>query len=457
MNKNLRRGLVLGALTFAAVMGLNLGAAPAQVARAQGPDRENAVVAWDTDGNNVSKKAFLGTTNNKPFVLKTNSAERMRVTQDGKVGIGTTNPLSKLHVVSGSADGSPPRLQSDGTTGFGAGWDFYHGATGKGYVGVPDSAASIGPGELLVFGGPGTKTSLWAGGNRSVTLNTNGRVGIQTTNPGATLDVGSGRLRLSDPTGLGDIEFTEAVDVIAFTTNANPTPTDAAFRVDTGTGLTNVFTVRNDGVTQIGALDGTSTTQACLQANLTFAACSSAAEYVPTIDGGKGYPQTAELVSIAPAVKNPYGDAHGPFTVQKTTTACDSNLLGYMVKPESGANGVKLNDHYMPLAIFGYFPAKVTTENGAIKRGDPITSSSKAGYGMKATGACKVIGYALEDATTDGTIQVFANLGDNSAAQVQELQQENAALKQMLMKFEARLAVLEHTATPNTAVAAVVR
>lgn len=131
-----------------------------------------------------------------------------------------------------------------------------------------------------------------------------------------------------------------------------------------------------------------------MTANLTFAACGSAAEYVPTIDGGKGYPQTAELVSM---------------------------------------------------------------ESGAIKRGDPITSSSKAGYGMKARGACKVIGYALEDANTEGTIQVFADLGDNSAAQVAKLQQENDALKQQVMTFEARLAALELTATPHTAVAAMVR
>src|SRR5262249_29209937 len=49
--------------------------------------------------------------------------------------------------------------------------------------------------------------------------------------------------------------------------------------------------------------------------------CASAAEYVPTVDVGNGYPNTADLVSIAPAVENPYGDTHGPFVVQKSTTA----------------------------------------------------------------------------------------------------------------------------------------
>src|SRR5580765_3407059 len=56
----------------------------------------------------------------------------------GNVGIGTDSPISKLQVVSSAGDLLPPRLQSSGTTGFSAGWDFYQGAVGKAYVGVPD-------------------------------------------------------------------------------------------------------------------------------------------------------------------------------------------------------------------------------------------------------------------------------------------------------------------------------
>jgi hypothetical protein len=105
-----------------------------------------------------------------------------------------------------------------------------------------------------------------------------------------------------------------------------------------------------------------------------------------------------------------------------------------------------VNDHYLPLAIYGYFPAKVTLENGAIKRGDPLTSSSKPGYGMKATSACKIIGYALEDADKEGTIQVFADFGESAApevtalrTQVQELQDQNAALDARLDAIEKKL------------------
>ena len=175
-----------------------------------------------------------------------------------------------------------------------------------------------------------------------------------------------------------------------------------------------LFRVEQDGSVVFRTLFGSSTTHVCYDAGF-LAACSSAAEYVPTLDDGAGFPEAADLVSIAPAIKNPYGDTHAPFAVQKSTTACDTNLLGFIVKPESGADGKKLNDHYLPLAIYGYFPAKVTLESGPIKRGDPLTSSSKPGYAMKATQACKIIGYALEDADQEGTIQVFANHGEVAA------------------------------------------
>src|SRR4051794_26621832 len=52
-----------------------------------------------------------------------------------KIGIGTTAPISKLHIFSDAGAHLPPRVQSSpGGTGFSAGWDFYLGETGKGYV-----------------------------------------------------------------------------------------------------------------------------------------------------------------------------------------------------------------------------------------------------------------------------------------------------------------------------------
>ncbi len=399
----------------------------------------------------------------------------------GNVGVGTTTPASKLTVNGG--------IQ---ILGAGNGIKFADGSIQtKAIAGTINGTGTAN--RLAKFTGPNSF------GNSSI-AEVSGNVGIGTTTPHQPLEIASGRMRFSS--NLGDIEFTETADMIAHATTASPSGTLPAFRVGVGTGSTEVFSVLNNGkvgirapapgsmlevrgdgstfllrvldsqgadalkvvnngVVSFGALYSlSSTNHLCYHApaNLALTTCSSATEYVPTVDNGSGFPETADLVSIAPARANPYGDQHAPFVVQKSATACDDQLLGYIVKPESGADGQKKNEHYLPLAIYGYFPAKVTTENGAIKRGDPITSSSRPGYGMKATGACKIIGYALEDADREGKIQVFANSREYAAPQVKALQaqveelrrgretevetlrRENAAIK-------ARLEMLERAVT----------
>ena len=60
------------------------------------------------------------------------------------------------------------------------------------------------------------------------------------------------------------------------------------------------------------------------------------------------------------------------------------------------------------VALSGQVPAKVNTSNGAINIGDPITISSIAGEGAKATTTGYIVGYALEPfASGSGTIKVL--------------------------------------------------
>jgi hypothetical protein len=122
-------------------------------------------------------------------------ANTVFVDDAGRVGVGTTSPGSQFHVASRPDEAAPPRLQSTGNTRFNAGWDFYHGGTGRGYVGVPDANAPIAPGEMVLFGGANTKASVWAGQVRALTANTAGNVGIGTDTPGARLEV-RGDIRL---------------------------------------------------------------------------------------------------------------------------------------------------------------------------------------------------------------------------------------------------------------------
>ena len=53
---------------------------------------------WDTNGNSCDTTAFIGTTNSSDLRFRTNNLERMRLTEDGKFGIGVTNPLEKFEL-----------------------------------------------------------------------------------------------------------------------------------------------------------------------------------------------------------------------------------------------------------------------------------------------------------------------------------------------------------------------
>lgn len=78
------------------------------------------------------------------------------------VGIGTNDPQAIVHIQQSSTP-VPPRVESLGSNGFGAGWDFYLNGAAKGFVGVPDPSAAPGGGEMMVFGTTSTATSLWGG------------------------------------------------------------------------------------------------------------------------------------------------------------------------------------------------------------------------------------------------------------------------------------------------------
>lgn len=104
--------------------------------------------------------------------------------------------------------------------------------------------------------------------------------------------------------------------------------------------------------------------------------------------------------------------------IVKTTQVYQKGLIGVVATNPSGitlGQGLSEDIDYkpFPLALVGTVSVKVSTENGPIEPGDPITSSSMGGVGMKATLPGPVIGKALEffDEPEVGKIMVLINLG----------------------------------------------
>ncbi|MFZ2886847.1 MAG: hypothetical protein WA021_03440, partial [Minisyncoccia bacterium] len=74
----------------------------------------------------------------------------------------------------------------------------------------------------------------------------------------------------------------------------------------------------------------------------------------------------------------------------------DKDLLGVVVNASMNTVGYQYAGKTTLIATQGRVPLQIVSENGGIRAGDPITSSSFAGYGMKATRPGYIIGRALE-------------------------------------------------------------
>lgn len=161
----------------------------------------NAQTSWKITGNSGidSLTNFLGTTDKKPLIFKTNNKERMRILWGGKVGIGTSTPSARLNVVSGDIVtlSSPGMLMLGNVSGLNMAMDYdviqarNNGAAASIWLNYYGGTTYLGPSSAVQIATTGILTTVKNAGimgasNASYALNVNANStfgGINITDP----------------------------------------------------------------------------------------------------------------------------------------------------------------------------------------------------------------------------------------------------------------------------------
>lgn len=277
--------------------------------------------------------------------------ERMRITSGGKVGIGTPYPGALLDLAGGDW---PDTFRV--SSALNAGMLLNNTGTGGHEWAIMATGTGSAPGA-----GPLAFYDSSAGAYRLV-MNNSGNVGIGTTSPGAKLEVN----------GTAQI--------------------DGALNIGNG-GI--VFP--NGGGTQTIAYTGVT--------------CGG--DYAESVDvsGDRKSYEPGDVLVIDPASEGSFLKSAEPYSTSVTGI--------YSTKPGLVGRRQLTDKSHMqdevPMAMVGIVPTKVSAENGPIKPGDLLVTSSKLGYAMKGTDRSQmmgaVIGKALGHLDSDtGVIEVVVTL-----------------------------------------------
>lgn len=321
----------------------------------------------------------------------------------GRTGIGTATPTTKLEV-QGTASASylltGRTLQTGGLATVSYNRFGVSQSTGHSLASADDLEIT---GMLEVDGAAYFDNTVTAGGRLFVTTG----IGIGVSgldSPFEIIDSGAATNTASiSATSLSTGSLFKALVPVSSSFTGN------IFHISDTTGRT-LFRVSSGGqVAARQAIFSHGSTTNCTGVDAPSTGCIDYAEDMPTQEMNL---LPGELVIIKT-------DTGEEFSVQRSDKAYDALLLGIVsTKPAIViGNSVRQGDFALeriggsvPVALAGRVPVKISLENGPIRKGDYLTSSSRPGRAMKATRAGRVIGMALENAySEDALVMTFVN------------------------------------------------
>lgn len=368
------------------------------------------------------------------------------VTSTGTVGIGTTQPAASIDIFrmstttnpstsSGLAIGDNTNYGSSSDTAINGQLMFRGSGWAHGYFSYYPHKSD----DLSYFRIAGQGTNY---GDRNVGLLVSGRLGVGTTSPSSAIDV-SGDIYADGETGAGQFPFFASLyggttsDGLYFTDYGvrhagikwNGTSLDflnaSNFgpNTDTWTAYTPQLSL-NFASGNIGI--GIANPQAKLEINggLRFSGDPSGTvqttawtgvlcggDYAEAMNpvGGKKLYEPGDVLVLA---------ADGKGAIAKSSEPYSSLVAGiYATKPGViGRRATLIKDgDEVPMAMIGVVPTKVTAENGPIKLGDLLVTSSLPGYAMKGTDRTKMLGAVIGKAmgsleSGTGVVEVLVTL-----------------------------------------------
>ena len=381
-------------------------------------------VSFASIGGRVSNANGTGAALN----LTTSTSTLLFVRSDGRVGIGTTNPVENITVVSTGVDDNP--AVGFMTDSLGSAWTFGLDRSDNWKFKIASSTA--------------------LGTNTRFTIDGSGNVGIASTSPSAVLSV-----NVSNITGVAAaLNITSATSSLLYVRSdgnigiGSTTPSaKLSINVTDNQGTTvalnitsptsSLLFVRSNGSVGIGTTTpvsgGINKFKFVVQGNAAFAGCvgfKAAVNSGTCLDVAESYPISEPVEAGDLVMLDQNLSLHIKKAIQATTT---NNLIVGIVstQPSISMNGYSTafggsdwssDSSNAPVALVGRVPTKVSLENGPIVIGNRISVSSIAGIGKKASSTEATVGIALEpyseqQATSDkqqgviGKILVFVNLG----------------------------------------------